>query len=116
MVQIAANGGLSRGAATVSVRDMKTLEDIQLAITVLPTREWLEMNRWIDHFALPHRTVIREAPAVYGITPALAALQVAVRKLDCEQLRELCDWMQPDEPCTPDPSSFGEDFLSVEEA
>lgn len=81
--------------AAASFQYMKTLEDIQLAISVLPAREWQDVNRWIGLQAMPYRAMVREAPAAYGSSPAITAIQAAVRRLDSEQLRELCDWLQP---------------------
>jgi hypothetical protein len=74
---------------------MKTFEDIQLAIAVLPVREWLEIKRWVMRLATRQINGVREPSPVYGPTPALAALQTAVLKLDAYQLAELREWIEP---------------------
>jgi hypothetical protein len=74
---------------------MKTFEDIQLAIAVLPVREWLEIKRWITRLAARQTLGVREPSAAYGPTPTMALIQSAILKLDAEQLAELREWIEP---------------------
>ena len=74
---------------------MKTFEDIQLAIAVLPVREWLEIKRWILRVSLRQASGVREPSPAYGPTAMLAALQNAILKLDADQLAELREWIEP---------------------
>ena len=74
---------------------MKTFEDIQLAIAVLPVREWLEIKRWILRLSVRQISGVREPSPAYGPTPMLAALQNAILKLDADQLAELREWIEP---------------------
>ncbi len=79
---------------------MRTLEDIQLAIAVLPIREWLEINRWVAGMTGAASRGVREAEPTYAAAPDLAALQNAIGRLEASELLELREWLQPlfDEP------------------
>lgn len=74
---------------------MRTLEDIQLAIAVLPVREWLEIKRWTLRYSTRQSAGVREPSLPYGPTPMLAVIQAAIMDLDADQLAELRDWIEP---------------------
>lgn len=79
---------------------MRTLEDVQLAIAVLPVREWLEINRWVARLAGASFDGVSESEPAYGASPDLVALRSAIERLDATELLELREWLQPlfDEP------------------
>jgi hypothetical protein len=74
---------------------MKTLDDIQLAISSLVGAEQSRFIAWAKERTRFSGWVVREAAApIYGGTSRMRAIQTAIERLDPEHIDELRDWLQ----------------------